>query len=279
MNSYFCPKEDVENFLNQPNMADQNGFVFAYESDLKALQKIVPSPLTVKRPIVLGHVMHVEKPTFCEPYDEASLSVLVEYKGQSGLYPITNLISGPGNQEGVIAPREMAGMPNKFTNSIWIRKTGDVGHCEIARHGVNIINLDLELGQANDSEFANIYAAANQNTPVELSRFFINYDLKQDAKGKFNFANTELTLSQTKNTVSEFVPGKIKLTLTSSVDDPVEDLPVIKELGGAWLHIDDAVIAKTTALAKVDPDSVAPYLITGHYDRAICESEDTFLTF
>lgn len=278
MTSYVCSKEDVENFLNKPNMADQSGFLFAYESNLEDLQGLVPAPLEVKRPIVIGHIMHVEKPNFCEPYDEANLSILVSYKGTEGLYPLTNLISGPGNQESVIAPREFSSMPRKFTNSIWIRKTGNIGHCEVSRHGVTLINLNVDLGKPSDSSFAEISNKA-QEKQVDLLRYFIGYDLLQEDDGKVNFAHTALLASHSENTLTKFDAGAIDLTLTSSVDDPVGELPVVKDLGGAWLHVDDALIKKTEMLEKLDADQTAPYLITGHYDRAICEDEDTFLTF
>lgn len=278
MTSYVCSQEDVANFLNKPNMADQSGFLFAYESKLEDLQRLVPAPLEVKRPIVVGHIMHVEKPNFCEPYDEANLSILVSYKGTEGLYPLTNLVSGPGNQESVIAPREFSSMPKKFTNSIWIRKTGNIGHCEISRHGVTLINLNVDLGKKYEDGFSEVIARTKEK-PVKLLRYYIGYDLLQAEDGKVNFAHTALLASHSDNTLTKFDSGAIELTLTSSVDDPVGELPVVKPLGGAWLHADDVLIRKTEMLEKLDAAKTAPYLITGHYDRAICEDEDTFLTF
>ena len=68
--------------------------------------------------------------------------------------------------------------------------------------------------------------------------------------------------------------GKIDMKLTSSEDDPLAELEVLKPVGGAHYKMDYSVMHKTLKLDSLNPEEIAPYLITGHYDRTFVTKQD-----
>lgn len=271
MTSYLSTQEDVGNLLNLPDMRDQNGVMFSYITDPQILAKLVPAPLKVAAPIIAGYVDHIENPSYSKPYDEAVLYAMVNYGKIVGAYPFSLFLAGPGAEEAMIAGREGASMPKKLADKITIDHNDQSIHAEVIRHGVKLIDLDWSAGMPNDPETAKKIMAAiggEIGKPSETASFFINYALKQNDDGSNDFVNTELVATQSTGVYSKLVPGSVSLKLESSTDDPVAELAVVKPVAGAWYQMDYSKMHKTLHLTQLDAKQVAPYLITGNYDRA-----------
>lgn len=58
MTSYLVNKEDVVNFLDNPNMKNQDGYMFAYVTSPEVLARLVPKPLTPIAPVIAGYITH-----------------------------------------------------------------------------------------------------------------------------------------------------------------------------------------------------------------------------
>ncbi|MCH3905016.1 MAG: acetoacetate decarboxylase family protein [Lactobacillus sp.] len=272
MASYLSSAEDVKKFLNNPNMQDQNGVMFAYATDPKVLAKLVPAPLEVVAPIVAGYVTYMGKPTFAKPYYEAVLYAMVKFGKIVGAYPFSLLLSGEGAEEAMIAGRDGASMPKKLADKIVFEQSDQAIHAEIVRHGVKLLDLNWQAGAPNDAAAAQQIlgqAAGKLGEPAETASFFINYGVNQNEDGSNSFVNTELVATLSKAITIKLVPGSLKLNLASSEDDPFDELVVAKPIGAAWYQVKSSIMHQTLHLQKLDPAKVAPYLITGNYDRAM----------
>ncbi|MCI1986141.1 MAG: acetoacetate decarboxylase family protein [Lactobacillus sp.] len=277
MASYKVSEENVKDFLNLPSMNDQGGISFAYATDPAKLASLIPAPLKLVAPIVVGYVVYMGKPTFGAPYLEQTLYALVSYKDKMmGAYPFELLLSGPGAEAGLVAGREGAGIPKKLADDIQLRRTGNQAHAEVVRHGKTLLSLDWEAGEINDPSFMEQFAAMLPlNQEVQTNSFFFNYDLQQDDAGANHFTNVELVATQMKSFTDSLEPGKLSLKLDSTEDDPLGELPVLKPLGAAWYHFKTSTMFKTLNLEAAAADATAPYLITGRFDRGVFDPAAT----
>lgn len=277
MNSFVANDEEIRNFLYRPNMKKQDGIMFAYVTSAEKLAELVPKPLKVVAPVIMGYVTHMGDPTFAAPYDEAVLYAFVSYQDKiMGAYPFVLYLSGEGAEEAMIAGREGACMPKKLADDIKIEKSENKVQAKIIRHGTEILNLKWEAGVPNDVEtvkkmFGN---QVKLGEPSEMASFFINYDIEQQDDGSNKFVNTELIATQSTGLTTDMEIGKIDMKLTSSEDDPLAELEVLKPVGGAHYKMDYSVMHKTLKLDSLNPEEIAPYLIAGHYDRTFVTKQD-----
>ncbi len=277
MSSFFANEEEIRNFLCRPNMKKQDGIMFAYVTSAEKLTELVPKPLKVVAPVIMGYVTHMGDPTFAAPYDEAVLYAFVSYQDKiMGAYPFVLYLSGEGAEEAMIAGREGACMPKKLADDIKIEKSENKVQAKIIRHGTEILNLKWEAGVPNDVETVKkmFGSQVKLGEPSEMASFFINYDIEQQDDGSNKFVNTELIATQSTGLTTDMEMGKIDMKLTSSEDDPLAELEVLKPVGGAHYEMDYSVMHKTLKLDSLNPEEIAPYLITGHYDRTFVTKQD-----
>lgn len=272
MTSYLVNKEDVVNFLDNPNMKNQDGYMFAYVTSPEVLARLVPKPLTPIAPVIAGYITHMGNPTFAKPYDDAVLYSLVSYGGRMlGAYPFTLFLSGEGAEEAMLAGREGAAIPKKLADKISYTEKNGSTHVVVTRHGVDLINLTFTPGIPNDPDIAKqlMGGQSKLDTPTDTYSFFFDYKIDQDHDGHNHFINTRLIATKTTGVTHAFTPGNITMELGTSSDDPVSELTVLKPVGGAHYQMTSGKMHETIQLAQVEPDEIAPYLITGRYDQAI----------
>lgn len=269
MSNFKVSQEAVDSFLDNPSMNDQTGITFAYATDPAALAALIPAPLKLAAPVVVGYVAEMGAPTFGPKYMEQTLYALVSYDGKmAGAYPFQLLLSGEGAEAGLVAGRDGAGIPKKLADDITLERTDKEARATVTRHGVKLLDLTWTAGEINEPSFMAQFAGMMKpGEPNETVSFFFNYALNQTPDGKNHFTDVELLGTQMTSVADVMEPGKINLTLQSSEDDPLASLPVLKPLGGAWYHFATSTMHNTLHLAKVDAAATAPFLIAGRYDR------------
>lgn len=273
MDNFVVSQDAVKNFLNNPSMNDQTGITFAYATDPAALSAMIPAPLKLVAPIVVGYVAKMGKPTFGPEYMEQTLYAMVSYDGKMvGAYPFQLLLSGDGAEAGLTVGRDGAGIPKKLADDITLNRDGETASATVTRHGVKLLDLKWQAGAINEPSFMAQFAGMMKpGEPNETMSFFLNYALDQTPDGANHFTDVELLGTQMTSVADAMEPGSIDLKLASSPDDPLASLPVLKPLGGAWYHFATSTMHNTMHLAKVDAATAAPYLIAGRYDRATYE--------
>ncbi len=272
MTSYLVNKEDVVNFLDNPNMKNQDGYMFAYVTSPEVLARLVPAPLKPVAPVIAGYITHMGNPTFAKPYDEAVLYSLVSYGGRMvGAYPFTLFLSGEGAEEAMLAGREGAAIPKKLADKISYTEANGSTHVVVTRHKVDLINLTFTPGIPNDPDIAKQLMGSQSalDTPTDTYSFFFDYKIDQDHDGHNHFINTRLIATKTTGTTHAFTPGNITMELGTSADDPVSELTILKPIGGAHYQMTSGKMHETIQLTQVDSNEIAPYLITGRFDQAI----------
>ncbi|MFK5676884.1 MULTISPECIES: acetoacetate decarboxylase family protein [unclassified Ligilactobacillus] len=271
MTSYLASQDAVKGFLDNPDMREQEGVMFAYAMDEATLQRLVPAPLQVIAPVVAGYVTHMGNPSFARSYDEAVLYTMVAYRDKMvGAYPFGLFLAGPGAEMALVAGREGASIPKKLADQIQIKHDDAETQAQVIRHGTTLMDVRITPGTPNDPAQAQqlLGPQLQLNHPNETVNFFVDYQLEQQNDGTNRFTNTRLLATQTTNITTAFTPGKLALTLTSSADDPVGELAVQHLIGGGTYKMASAKMHKTMVLTKLAADKVAPYLITGRYDQS-----------
>lgn len=277
MISYVTSQQDVDQFLTSPSMNDQTGLTFAYATDPAILAKLVPAPLKVVAPVVVGYVVNMGKPSFGAPYLEQTLYTMVSYQDKMiGAYPFELMLSGHGAEAGLVAGREGASIPKKLADEITLTRADRSAHATVTRHGTQLVDLHWTAGDINEPSFMKQFAGMMQlNQEMPSNSFFLDYKIDQHDDGTNHFINTQLVAAQMKSVLDHAEPGKLELTLTSSEDDPLGELKVLKPLGAAWVHFKTQTMFNTIKVADVDSAAAAPYIITGRYDRGIVNSQAT----
>ncbi len=281
MTSYRVDQKDLAHFLTKPSMNDQEGIMFAYATDETVLKSLIPAPLKLVAPIIVGYVVDMGKPTFGGPYLEETLYAMVSYQDKLvGAYPFQLLLSGPGAEAGLISGREGASIPKKLADEIVLRRTGNQAVAKVTRHGKVLLDLSWESGAINEKSFmAQFSQMMTLGKPMETNSFFFDYHLQQDDEGKNHFVDVTLLATKMKSVADRLEPGKLTLKLDSTEDDPLGELRVIKPLGAAWYHFKTSTMYQTLKLEKVDDAATAPYLVTGRYDRSLYDPEATSYHF
>jgi len=80
MGSFLVSKEDVRNFFNVPVLRMQQGICFAYQAPPETLNKLVPPPLEVIAPVIIGFIQYFGGTSFGGPYLESVISTPCKFK-------------------------------------------------------------------------------------------------------------------------------------------------------------------------------------------------------
>ncbi|MDF7639416.1 acetoacetate decarboxylase family protein [Lactobacillus sp. ESL0791] len=276
MSGFVVDKNAIENFSKNSDMKDEEGILFAYESDQAVLDEIIPKPLKVISPIVGGYVANIGKPTFSNPYLEEMLSVMVSYKDKVGAYPLQLLLYGAGAEAATIAGRESMGMPKKLADSIELTRTGNEAFAKVNRNGKTLIDLKWQAGQPNDSLFISALGGlVSTKQASDATSFFFKYVWNQREDTSAYLDNLELVAVNLHSVADKAQPGKLTIKLASTENDPLGELKVVKPLGATWYHYQTSAIGKYERLGRFDSDEIAPYLITSRFDHAFYDSQAT----
>ncbi len=265
--SFVSSMQDLQKFSKVSLMGEQEGVYMAFMTDPMAVRKLVPRPLRAyPMPVATLSVCHVNKPSFADEYYEAILSVLVTHDFDLGLYPVALVLGGPGSEMATYFGRDMGHMPKKLGACFDMRREGDTVTAKVSRHGVELINAKLELGEYNSPLTDVVYQFPRASEKSEGSGFFFDFGFTSDEEGKPHFVNGGLYQNLCEYTYKEWEPAFASLKLQSGKDDPWAELPINTIIGGAYCKND--LLLKGMKLAEaVDAEKIFPYLLTGRYDR------------
>ncbi len=251
-------------------MGDEKGVYFTYRSDIQAISGIVPRPLEVALPLVSGYIVTIDKPAFTLPYREAMLGVYVKFGTQTGLYPVSFLLSGPGAEMATLPGREKFGLPKKMCeqeDDIQISRDGDAVRATARRHGVVLADVSVKLtGEYNNPGTDACYAGAKDGGTSGGTSFYMHPQMEPDENGVPVFSKVNVYSNVAEYTYRIWTPGKVTVRLKSSADDPWGQLPVLENMGGAYSE-NDIEMKELIKVGEADPALAVPKLLTARYDR------------
>ena len=264
---YDRPVEQIKGMYDTVGQMDNcEGLFCAWQTDMEAIQRALPSPLMAFMPVVEMYSVNVYNPNFSTPYREAALIIPCLYNGQIGLYPVSFMLTGTDNA--VFVGRDQLGMPKKHADSINLFRHGDHIHTDITRLGSKIFDLDMEIGSYNNEMVEQLFGdQSNPPTVVDGLDYFFKFDIGQDPNAKIFVNNVRLLSYHGNMTYRAWETASMtKCELEESDSDPWAMFPVVEMMGGAWTTLDIGLLGTL----KEDPveadDALIGKLLSGKYD-------------
>lgn len=174
---------------------------------------------------------------------------------------------------GTFGGREIAGIPKKVADQIYIKRTGDYVRAYIERKGVRFIDCEVNNGKYNNAAAASVFGDVEAGLEVLLRGFFYKYDVNKNEEGKVEFSDGRLNQLVFDTTYDHWEKGTTTIKLENSIEDPWAELEVIEVLGAGYCK-NNIDLAKGSTLAEVDINEVLPYLMAGRFDKGVMNKHD-----
>jgi acetoacetate decarboxylase len=189
------------------------------------------------------------------------------------------MLSGHGADNGIIVGSNCCGIPKKRADHIELNRIGGNITAKVVRHGVTLIECEVNLGRYNVAAAARILGDREAGEENTGSSFFNTFNMLQTENGNTVFSDVNLVQLFSRSKCLSWEQGELSsITMRSSEDDPFGEFQVMQPLGAAYLRNEYVEMTKTVKLAELDPDVTMPYLMTGRYDRSMMGHYSTYLT-
>ena len=278
--SYLIPMEKMANFMSGAAMNGMEG-IHVYAIADPSVKRLLPPPLELAdpgNPMIYIYAVNITEPTFGPWYLEGGIGVMAKYGDKAGCYFFNLQLSGPSALMAAFTGRESSGLPKKLCERILVERTDTYGHCCIERGGVRLVDVEMDIGKYNSPAFRQAQENC-QNTPggIMTDGGCLLHRYHMD-KG---FKDMEIVYYDSPTRFHLWEPATAKVKLTSSMDDPWGEIPLVSVLGAAWTKCDNLV--QGTSILYRYPDDMAPeamrYLFTGRYDRCLlCQEHQIYET-
>lgn len=275
--SYVISSEEFGGFMKDPAMNNEEGVYVFFQTD-PGMAALLPPPLTLaspENPLGFIYIVNIREPTFAPWYMEGGLAVLARYGEHEGMYFFNLQLSGPGALMGMVSGREGSGLPKKLCDKIGVERLENSAHAFIERHGVRLVDVELEIGKYNDPIMDAMHAGKGPGVEEQGGCLLHRYELR----GTPDITNMRLTYYESPTLYHTWEPAAATIRMGSSMDDPWAEVPVIRVLGGAY-SINSNRVANTyelKAYADEEAMEVMRYLYTGRYDRCcLCKEHQRY---
>jgi len=275
--SYLISREEFSLFMKDPAMNNEEGVYVFFQTDAN-VAKLLPPPLTLaSSEIPLGYIyiVNIREPTFAPWYMEGGIGVFAKYGEQVGMYFFNLQLSGPGALMGAFSGREGSGLPKKLCDRIVVDRIDDSAHAFIERHGVRLVDVELEIGKYNDPGMDLMQADKAPGVEEQGGCLLHKYQMG----GKSGITNMSLIYYDSPTVYHTWEPATAAVRLASSVDDPWAEIPVVRVLGGAHSINSNRVTDVYELKAYTDEEAreAMCYLYSGRYDRCcLCKGHQLY---
>lgn len=270
--SFFVPEEKLAGFMRNGAMNGQEG-VYLYGLADPSVKRLLPPPLELADPVnpmFYLYIVNIREPTFAPWYMEGGLGVMARHEENVGLYFFGLQLSGPGALMGAFTGREGAGLPKKLCERIVVERTDEYARCFIERHGVRLVDVELEIGRYNNPDFhleqENCRETAG-GTVVEGGCLLHRYSVDEGV----NFKDMEILRYDSPTRYYSWEPASATVRLVSSIDDPWGEIPLASVLGAGWTRCDNWVrgLSPVYRYPREKTFATMQYLFSGRYDRSL----------
>ncbi|MGD9601192.1 MAG: acetoacetate decarboxylase family protein [Gammaproteobacteria bacterium] len=160
----------------------------------------------------------------------------------------------------IIYGRELFGEPKKEASTRLFRR-GDQFSGRVERHGTPLIELEVDV--------------TADHGPTEGEGVNFNYKAIPATHGIGFEWDPVLTCARFALTLRSNLSGRGALRLGRTVHDPLDEIPIVKVLRGAYTQGD--LVARAETLARVDPAKFLPYALGRTDDWSALDTENRSL--
>jgi acetoacetate decarboxylase len=242
--SFLSDKQKISPTIAKLYKAEIMNLVF--ETDMKAVKRILPPPLEPpKEPLASYFVATYGRTSFgALPYKEAALFVRASYKGVSGNYCPSMLVT---NDIALIQGREICGFPKK------------IGEINITREGEKVV----ALVRRKNKDLAKLHASLNRairpgsHQPVFGDRVYLfKYFWNPELTGfDYDPKLIEIIIDEELTALEE---GEGMLSFGESKYDPLHEIPPLKILGATYSR-GNIYMNPSKVIDEVKPKDFMPY--------------------
>jgi len=207
-----------------------------FRTDLDVIKRIIPKPLKpFAEPLTMAFIAKYPKTNFGSVYNEAALSLVVEYEGESGGYCLTMPVT---EDMALIGGREIFGFPKKIADEISLERTENGVKGRYVRRSIELMNLSMSFDEEVEAnKLVEILSTmAGQKPEEEWKAISYNFKFFQSPQTT-GFDYKPRLIKQ----VTTFRPtSRIKLSynfnlrLGSSDRDPLAEIPVKEPIMGFY---------------------------------------------
>jgi acetoacetate decarboxylase len=116
-----------------------------FRTDPDVVKKIIPEPLKPSaEPFAMAFIAKYPKTNFGSVYNEAALTLVVEYEGELGGYCLTMPVT---EDMALIGGREVFGFPKKIADEISLERTKNGVEGRYVRKGIELMNLSMSFDE------------------------------------------------------------------------------------------------------------------------------------
>lgn len=270
--SFFISREKLAGLMVEAAMNSQEGlFLFGHTDP--AVKSLLPPPLELTdpaKPMLYLYIVNIREPTFAPWYLEGGIGVMARYGDKTGVYFFSLQLSGPGALMGAFTGREGSGLPKKLCDRIVVERTDEYGHCFIERHGVRLVDVELEIGRYNDPDFHQEQENCQAQPGGMLTGggcLLHRYRLDNES----GFKDLEIIYYDSPTRYYSWEPASATVKLASTINDPWGEIPLLAVLGAGWAKCDNRVRSMSTIYRypREATGEAMQYLYTGRYDRSL----------
>jgi acetoacetate decarboxylase len=207
-----------------------------FRTDPDVVKRIIPEPLKpLAEPFAMAFIAKYPKTNFGSVYNEAALTLVVEYEGKVGGYCLTMPVT---EDMALIGGREVFGFPKKIADEISLERTENGVKGRYVRKGIELMNLSMSFDEEVEAnKLVEILSTLTSQEPGEEWKA-ISYNFKFfQSPQMIGFDYKPRLVKQ----VTTFRPSsRIKLSynfdlkLGSSDRDPLAEIPVKEPIIGFY---------------------------------------------
>jgi acetoacetate decarboxylase len=224
------------NFMSDFSNAEM--LLVKFKTDFEVARDIIPDPLKpTKEALATAFVARYPETNFGCVYNEGALFLDCEYRGEKGYYCLSMPVD---DDMALVLGRENFGYPKKMADRIVLEQTAGLITGNVVRKGVEILRLECHLEKEASQETLMYFGDAvldwDGAACYKIISFLYKYFQSPDG-GNFDYAPRlvrEPVLFRSVGTIQE---GRGKVILSSSLYDPLGEVPVKEVVGilyGKW---------------------------------------------
>jgi acetoacetate decarboxylase len=243
----------IEHALSHPRFVNGEMLTVDFLTDPEVIAHILPPPLEpADTPRITAMVGRWQSNCVGDFFGGA-IYVSARHDGVDGDYVLAMYMD---NDVPTIYGRDLFGEPKKLADSA-LHRHGDVFTGHVDRGGVRLIELNAQL-------------------PTDLGAFDVesynfNFKARPSADGIGLQEDAILTRATFQTHIVSAQDGAGSVVLRGSVHDPLDELPVVSVLRGAFMECD--LIGACQAVATVPAETFLPYHHGRHDDWSALDTE------
>ena len=239
--------------MSEPRFVDCEMLSVDFLSDSAWVAQVLPPPL---KPADLPRVTAMVgrwRSNCVGDYNGGAIYVSAKYGDLEGDYVLAMWMDG---DQPLIYGRELFGEPKKQGSS-WLHRSGDHLSARVARHGVDLITLEVDLDE--------------DHGPGRASGVNFNFKSRPATDGVGLEEDAILTVAEFENVLRVSREGTGSVRLSGTPHDPLDEIPVVEVVRGAFLEGD--LHARARSVATVPKGDFLPYALGRMDDWSLLSTE------